>query len=326
MSHAQIGRRPLLGAALALPSLARAQTWSPERALRWIVAYPAGGGTDSMARVLGAAMAPGLGQPVVIDNRPGAAATLGADAAARAVPDGHTVFSADSGILVNNIALFRKLPYDPERDYRGIGLFCDFPLVIAVPAESRFRDIAQYMAAAQKDPGSIACGTPGIGSPHHLALERFQKEAGIRLNTIPYRGGAPGVNDLMAGTLDSMMVDVASANSGIKGGRIRALAATPPQRWRGLPEVPTLREAGLTEYRAPAWQGLVVPAATPAAARQRLGAELTKVTTDPAIRARLIEIGVEPLSAGPEEFDALIAADRAYWVPLIRSLGISLDT
>ncbi|MDO9708056.1 Bug family tripartite tricarboxylate transporter substrate binding protein [Paracraurococcus lichenis] len=327
MSPRPTGRRPLLAAglaALAAPALAQAR-WQPERPVRWIVAYPAGGGSDMLARLIGAELAKGLGQPVVIENRPGAGATLGADAAAKAAPDGHTLFSGDSGAMMNNIALFRRLPYDPVKDFRGVGLFADFPLVVAVPAASRHRSIAAYIAAARAAPGAIACGTPGIGSPHHMAVERFQKEAAIQLNLIPYRGGAPGVNDLLAGTLESMMVDIASAGGAIKGGQVRALATTMTERWRTLPDVPTLREAGLADYRAPVWMGLVVPAATPEPVVQRLGEALAQVMATPAIRNRMIEIGVEPLSSTPAEFDALMAKDRTYWVPLIRELGITLE-
>lgn len=326
MSRPALGRRPLLAAGVLLAAPAMAQPrWQPERPIRWIVAYPAGGGSDALARLIGVQLAQALGQPVVIENRPGAGATLGADAAAKAPPDGHTVFSGDSGSMVNNIALFRRLPYDPVRELRGIGLFADFPLVVAVPAASRFRTIGEYIAAAKANEGAIACGTPGVGSPHHLAVERFQREAGIRLNLIPYRGGAPGVNDLLSGTLESMMVDVASAGGPLRAGQLRALAATQQSRWRTLPDVPTLRESGLPQYRAPAWQGLVTAAGTPDAAVRRLGEELARVMSDGAIRTRLIEIGVEPLSSTPAEFDALMAEDRRYWVPLIRELGLTLD-
>ncbi len=328
MPHPPPRRRALLAsasAALAAAPVSRALAF-PERSLRWIVAYPAGGGSDALARLIGAAMAEKLGQPIVVDNRPGAGATLGADAAAKAPPDGHTVFTGDSGNMVNAVALFRRLPYDPARDFRAVGLFADFPLVVAVPAASRFSTVADYVAATKASPGAVACGTPGVGSPHHMAVERFMRDAGIRLNTIPYRGGAQGVNDLLAGTLDSMMVDVASAGGALRAGRLRALAVTTPERWRTLPDVPTLREAGLPNYRAPAWQGLVAPAATPDAAIRRLSEALRQVMADAAISARLVEIGVEPLFQGPTEFDALMAADRAYWVPLIRELGITLDT
>ncbi|MBK1657956.1 Bug family tripartite tricarboxylate transporter substrate binding protein [Paracraurococcus ruber] len=331
MSVTPRGRRPLLAAGLAAlatplaaPALAQPR-WQPDRPIRWIVAYAPGGGSDMLARLVGAELSRGLGQPVLVENRPGAGATLGADAAAKAPPDGLTVFSGDSGSMMNNIALFRRLPYDPVKDFRGIGLFADFPLVVAVPANSRFRTIADYIAAAKADPGGVACGTPGVGSPHHMAVERFQREAAIKLNLIPYRGGAPGVNDLLAGTLDSMMVDVASAGGPLRGGQVRALATTMTERWRTLTEVPTLREAGLPEYRAPVWMGLVVPAATPEPAVRRLGEELARVMADPAIRNRMVEIGVEPLTSTPTEFDALMARDRAYWVPLIRELGITLE-
>lgn len=321
----QIARRgalAVIASALAVP-LAHA---FPERSLRWIVAYPAGGGSDALARLFAQAMQGPLGQTIVVDNRPGAAATLGALAAARAAPDGHTLFSGDSGSMVNNLALFRSLAYDPVADFRGIGLFADFPLVIAVPAASRFRTIGDYLAAARAAPGTIPCGTPGIGSPHHMALERMMREAGVRLINVPYRGGAPGVNDLIAGTLESMMVDVASAGGAIRGGRVRALATTSPERWVTLPEVPTLRESGLPEYRAPAWQGLVCPRATPDAVVARLWQALSAVLADQAIRQRLIEIGVAPLSAGPADFDAMMQADRAFWVPFIRELGITLES
>lgn len=317
-------RRGILGV-IGVVLAARLAHAFPDRPLRWIVAYPAGGGSDALARLFAAQMAGPLGQPVVVENRPGAAATLGAIAAARAAPDGHTVFSGDSGNMVNAIGLFRSLAYDPVQDFRGIGMFADFPLVVAVPAASRFRTIGEFLDAARAAPGRIACGTPGVGSPHHLALERLQREAGVRLENVPYRGGAPGVNDLIAGTLESMMVDVASAGGALRGGRVRALATTGLTRWHWLPDVPTLRESGLPDYRAPAWQGLVCPRATPDAVVARLWQVLSAVLADPAIRARLVEIGVEPMAQGPAEFDRTMAEDRAYWVPLIRELGITLD-
>lgn len=319
---ARRGALAVIASALAAP-LAHA---FPDRPLRWIVAYPAGGGSDALARLFAQAMQGPLGQTIIVDNRPGAGATIGALAAARAAPDGHTLFSGDSGSMVNNIALFRSLAYDPAADFRGIGLFADFPLVVAVPAASRFRTIGEYFAAARAAPGTIACGTPGVGSPHHMALERMMRDAGISLINVPYRGGAPGVNDLIAGTLESMMVDVASAGGAIRGGRVRALAATSPERWVTLPEVPTLRESGLPEYRAPAWQGLVCPRATPDAIVERLWQALAGVLADQAIRQRLVEIGVAPLSQGPAEFDAMMQADRAFWVPFIRERGITLES
>ncbi|MFT8243594.1 Bug family tripartite tricarboxylate transporter substrate binding protein [Roseomonas sp. BN140053] len=319
------GRRALLlgalGAAAARPALAA----FPERSVRWLVGYAAGGGTDILARLIGGAMAPRLGQPVVVDNRPGAAATLAAEAAAKATPDGHTVFSADNGALVNNIALFRRLSYDPVRELRPVGLFADYALVLAVKRDSAIRDGQGYLEAARREPGTLACGSSGVGSPQHLAMERFAKEMGVRLSHVPYRGGAPAVSDMLAGNLESVMIDLASVGDAVRTGAIRPVAAATPQRIPSLPEVPTIRELGLPNYSAPCWQGMVVASATPDAVVSRLWTDLRWAMEQPAVRDRMTAIGVEPLAQGPDEFAAQIAADRAVWVPLIRELGITLD-
>jgi tripartite-type tricarboxylate transporter receptor subunit TctC len=173
-----------------------------------------------------------------------------------------TVFSADPGSMVNAIGLFRRLPLRPRRDFRGVGLFCDFPLAVAVRRDSRYTSLAQYVEAAKRGDGAVACGTPGNGSPHHLALENFQRTAGIKLNIIPYRGGAPGMNDILAGNLESMMLDIGTAGGAFRSGDIRALALTMPERWRWLSQVPLVKDT-YPDYRAAVWQGLVVPAATP---------------------------------------------------------------
>lgn len=174
---------------------------------------------------------------------------------------------------------------------------------------------------------NINYGSPGIGSPHHLAIERLARNAGVRLSHVPYRGGAPAMNDLMAGSIGSVLIDYATAGGFIRAKRVRPLAVLSAERLPDLPEIPTVREAlGLPDYTAYAWQGLVVPAATPAAVADRLTRELAAVLQDPALLTRLREIGVEPLSAGPDEFRALAASERAVWVPLIRDLGITLDS
>lgn len=326
MSGTTAGRRALLakGVAVGAAAIARPALAQETRPIRWIVAYPPGGGTDSIARTLAQAMSRILGQSIIVDNRPGAAATLGADAAAKARPDGLTVLSADPGSLVNAIGLFRRLPYDPAKDFRGVGLYCDFPLSIAVRRNSPYTSLAQYVEAAKRGEGAVACSTPGNGSAHHLALENFQRIAGIKLNVIPYRGGGPAMNDLLAGTLESMMLDIGTGGGAIRSGDIRALALTTPERWRWMSDVPLIRET-YPEFRAAAWQGLVVPTATPDAAVQRLSDALAHVIADEAIRDRLINIGVEPFSSGPREFDALLSREREFWVPLIRQAGITLD-
>ncbi|MBC9175622.1 Bug family tripartite tricarboxylate transporter substrate binding protein [Pseudoroseomonas ludipueritiae] len=323
-----LGRRRLALGALAagmLPLAARA-AW-PEAPIKWIVAYPAGGGTDTLARVLGAALSRALGQPVVIDNRPGAATNIGADAAAHAAPDGLTLFSADNGTLVFNPALFSKLSYNPEKDFRPVGLMARFPLVLAVKQDSAIRDGAGLVEAARRAPGAIDYGSPGVGSPHHLTMERLARETKIQLNHIPYRGMAPAMNDLLAGRFEAAVLDIPSGGEYLKAGRgARAIAVCGTTRHPELPEIPTVEEAfGLRGFQAAAWQGLVVPARTPDAVVQRLTAELARALADQAARARLQSIGLELLEGGPEEFRALLAAEREIWVPLIRSLGITLD-
>ena len=321
-----VTRRVALAATLAaLPAASRAQ-WSPERPLRWIVGYPAGGGTDVLARLLAAAMAPRLGQPIVVGNRPGAATNIGAEAAARAEPDGHTVFTAGNETLVFNPALYRNLPFDVDRDLRPLGLMARFHLVVAVRTASPATTLRALLDRAKAEPGRVDYGSPGVGSPHHLAMERLARDVGVKLNHVPYRGMAPVLNDLMAGTVEAAVVDVAAGGEALRSGRIRPLAVCSPARHPTLPEVPTVAEAaGLAGFEAYAWQGLTAPARTPDAAATRLSAALAKTLAEAPVQARMQEIGLEPLPGGPAEYRALIEADRAIYWPLIRTLGLTLD-
>jgi tripartite-type tricarboxylate transporter receptor subunit TctC len=316
----------LSGLAAGLMPFAARAAW-PEAPLKWIVAYPAGGGTDTLARVLGAALSRGLGQPVVIDNRPGAATNIGADAAAHAAPDGLTLFSADNGTLVFNPALFKRLPYDPEKDFRPVGLMGRFPLVLAVKQDSAARNIRELVEAARSTPGSVDYGTPGIGSPHHLTMERLARETGIQLTHVPYRGMAPAMNDLLAGRFEAAILDLPSGGEYMRKGRgARPLAVCAATRHPDLPDVPTVAEAlDLRGFQAAAWQALVVPARTPDPVVERLSAELARALAEETSQSRLRAIGIEPLSGGPEAVQALLAEERRVWVPLIRELGITLD-
>jgi tripartite-type tricarboxylate transporter receptor subunit TctC len=326
MTLPMLERRSLLAAlGLAVLPGAAAAAW-PERPIKWIVAYAPGGGTDTLARLIGASLATRLGQPVVIDNRPGAATNIGAEAAAKSPGDGYTVFTADNGTLIFNPALFRRLPYDPDRDFRNLGLFARFHLVLAVKANSAFATAKDLLDRARAAPGSIDYASPGVGSPHHLAMERLLRETGARMSHVPYRGAAPAINDMLAGTLESMVVDFASGGEHLRSGRMRPLAVLSAARIDGLPAVPTVQEAlGVRDFEAYAWQGLVAPRATPDAIAERLTTELLAVMAEPAIRSRMQEIGLEPLSGNPAEMQRLTESQRAIWVPLIRDLGITLD-
>jgi len=311
-------------AAGLLPFAARAAY--PEAPIKWIVPYAAGGGTDTLARLLAVPMSEALGKPVVIDNRPGAATNIGAEAAARAAPDGYTVMSADNGTMVFNPALFRHLPYNPEKDFRALGGIARFHLVLAVKKDSAFHDIASFLAAGKAKPGSIDYGSPGIGSPHHLAMERLARSTGTRFNHVPYRGAAPALNDLLAGVVEAAVLDTVAGGEALRSGMLRPLAIFSARRQPGFPDLPTLAEAtGLKDFEAYAWQSLVAPKATPEDVAARLTTELRAALGQEAIQRKFREIGVEPLPASPEQVQAMLAADRAVWVPLIRELGITLE-
>jgi len=322
-----LSRRTALAAliASALPIRVALAAY-PDRPITWIVAYAAGGGSDTLARLLAEAMGPVLGQPFVIENKPGGATNIGAAAAAQAEPDGYTVFTADNGTLVFNPALFSKLPYDPAKDFRPVGLMARFPLLLAVRLDSPVTDVAGLIERARAEPGSIDYASPGIGSPHHLAMARLARETGVEMNHVPYKGAAPALNDLVGGHIELLVVDYPSAAGQIGAGKIRPLAATTAERIVQLPDLPTIREAlGLAGYEASAWQGLVVPAATPDPVIAQLSAALAAGLKDPKVSRRMEEIGLQPLGGGPAEMQALIDAERTVWVPLIKGLGITLD-
>lgn len=318
--------RRRFGAGLAAALLPPGAAWAawPEAPIKWIVAYPAGGGTDTVARLLAPAIAEHLGRPVVIDNRPGAATSIGAEAAARAAPDGYTIFTADNGTLVFNPALFRRLPYDPERDFRPVGGIARFHLALVVKRDSLLRDIGDVIRVGRERPGSIDCATPGIGSPHHLTLERLARSTGARFNHVPYRGAAQGLNDLLAGVIEAVVTTVAGGEV-LRSGMVRPLAVFSARRDPSLPGVPTVAEATGIELEAYAWQSLMLPRATPDAIAARLTVALDHALAQDGVRRRFGEIGVEPMPAPPERILAMLAADRAIWVPLIRDLGITLD-
>lgn len=328
MTSINLSRRALLGAALgaAMPfSPARAQLGGGQ-SLRWVVPYAAGGGSDVLARLLATRLSERLGTTVVIDNRPGGATSIGAEAVARATPDGRTVLTADNGTLVFNMALFQRLSYDPERDFRPVGLMARFHLVLCAQPGSSIADVKELVAAARARPGTLTYASAGIGSPHHLSMARLARELEIELNHVPYRGSAPALNDLLANTVDMMAIDMAAGGEYLRSGRVKPLAILSAARHPELPQVPTVREAlGLPEFEAYAWQGMVLPRGASDAATERLSSELGAVLAEPAIASRMRGMGMEPLTGGPAEFEALLASERRIWVPLIRALGITVD-
>lgn len=322
----RITRRLALGAGTAMALGARhALAAYPERPVRWFVGYPPGGGTDVLARLVGQSMGARLGVPVVVENRPGAATNLAAEAAANAPPDGYTVFTAGNETLVFNPALYKRLPFDADTGLRPLGLMARFHLVLCAKPGGAATPAA-FAEAARARPGALDYGSPGIGSPHHLAMERLARDLGLRLNHVPYRGMAPVMTDLTAGTVEAAVLDMAAGAELIRSGRVRPLAILSAARLPGLPDLPTVTEAyGLPRFEAYAWQGLTAPGRTPDDIAARLSRELAASIADPAVQARMREIGLDPLEGGPEEHRAMIAAERAIYTPLIRGLGLSLD-
>lgn len=326
MTKTGLERRTVLAAAATALTAGRALAAYPERPVRWIVPYPAGGGTDVIARIVGNAMGLLLRQSLIIENRPGASTNLAADGVAKAPPDGYTLLTADNATLVNNQALFSKLPFDADRDLRPIGLLARFHLMLTVSPTSSIINVKDFVARAAAAPGVLNFGSPGVGSPHYLAMIRLARNAGITLTHVPYRGTAPLITDLMAGNVETGIVDYAAGGELMRSGQVRPLAACSANRLPGLPDVPTIREAlGLPSFEAYAWQGLMTTGATPDDVATILGTALASAMSDAGVARRMTALGVEPLIGGPMDFKALIQSERAIWVPLIRELGLTVN-
>jgi len=319
-------RRTLLTAlaATAAAPWARAQSW-PEQNIRWIVPYPAGGGTDVIARVLAEAMRASLGQQIIIDNRPGASTNIGADLVAKAKPDGYTIMSADNALLAFNEYLYSKLPFNPQKDFTYIGAIGKFPLALVVNPDFQARDFKSFLAYVKANPGKLNYASPGNGSPHHLAMEMFKVRTGTYITHIPYRGAAPAMSDVMGGQVACMFLDLASGLSIMQSGKVRVLAIGSGARSRLLPDVPTLAEVGVPNSEVFAFQGLLGPAGLPAPITNRLNADLNKAFSVPAVQKRFDDFGMEAMPGSPAQFAALARAESLRWGPIIKTAGIKLD-
>ncbi|WP_159911601.1 tripartite tricarboxylate transporter substrate binding protein [Pantoea sp. 18069] len=311
-------------AAAPFSALAQAQTW-PDQAIRWVVPYPPGGGTDVLARTVAEAMRQGLGQTIVIENKPGAATNIGAQQVATAKADGYTIMSADNAVLAYNEHLFSKLPFSPEKDFTYVGGLSRFPLALVVNPAFEAKTLQEFLAYARANPGKINYASPGNGSPHHLAMEMFKARTGTFLTHIPYRGAAPAVADVMGGQVPCMFLDLASGLPIIQSGKVRALAIGSAQRMANLPQLPTLAEAGVSNSEVFAFQGILAPKSLPAPVTQRLNAELNKALASPAVVKRMQDFGMEALPGTPEQFRAMARAEAKRWGEIIQQAGIKLD-
>ncbi|MCO6418677.1 tripartite tricarboxylate transporter substrate binding protein [Siccirubricoccus sp. KC 17139] len=322
-------RRHLLAGlgALALPAAqraARAQGWAPDKPLRLIVGFAAGGSTDLTARLVAQALGERLGQPVVVENRPGAGGNIAAEATARAAPDGYTIHLVTSGVMAANKALYRSLPFDPLKDFAPVGQVAFIPNLIVVNPELPVRNPAELIAYAKARPGQVNYGSAGAGTSLHMAAALFAARAGVEMVHIPYRGGAPAATDLIAGKIQMIASPMIEVLGAVKAGQLRAIAVTTAKRSPALPEVPTVAET-LPGFEIALWNGLGAPAGTPPAAIQRISAELLTALGDPTTRQKLTEQGSEPAPNTPEQFADFIRTELPRWAEIVKISGASVD-
>lgn len=312
-----------LGLAMAAPA-----TWAkvedyPQKPLRWVVGFPAGGGTDVLARTVGAQLSAQVGQTVYVENKTGAGGTLAAEHVAASAPDGYTLLSGDIAIMVFNRALYPQARYEPLRDFAPVGLMARFPLVITTRSNSGIGALEQFTAAARRGQASYA--SAGVGTPHHLAMELLLSRAGLSAVHVPYRGDAPALQDLLGGMVPVAVLAPSLSLPYVRSQKLRALAVTSERRLPQLPEVPTLAELGLVSEGVYAWQGLVAPKKTPSGALQRLSRELGAALSQAPVRSKLEELGMEVTPSDGPTLQAHVHAEQARWDPMIRSRGIKAD-
>lgn len=316
--------RVLVGALMLLATgLAAAQY--PERPVKLVVPATAGDGSDLLARALAKSMGDALGQPIVVDNRPGAGGSIGANIVAKAPPNGYTLFLANGSSHGVTPGLYAKLPYDSIQDFSPIALIATAPNVLVVNAAQGPRTYAEFVQLARSQPGKVTIASAGSGSISHLSAELLKSSAGIDLLHVPYKGAAPAMTDLLAGQVQAMIINIPTVLPLIRSGKLRALAATSAKRATELPDVPTLAESGLTGYETVAWFGLLAPAHTPANIVQQLQAQVQKSLLQPELRETLSRLGAEGSGMGAREFQAYIKSEIAKYSAVIKNAGIKVD-
>jgi tripartite-type tricarboxylate transporter receptor subunit TctC len=304
---------------------ARAEADYPSRTIKMVVPYPAGGTTDLLGRLVADQLKTGLSATVIVENKPGAATTLGAEQVARSEPDGYTLLMATSTTLAINKTLYKKLPYDPVKDFAPVGLVAGVPFALIVNPTIPVKTLSQFIAYAKSKPG-LAYGSAGNGSPQHLGAEMIKTGAGIDIRHVPYRGSVPAMLDVIAGHIPFMVVDLQPALQQIREGKVRVLGVTTPKRVAAAPDIPTLAEAGLPGFELVAWQGVVAPAGTPRAIVDQLAAQLGKLMADPATRDRLTAMSLEPLPPStPDSFAAYIKTEVDRWAVIVKNSGAEIE-
>jgi len=317
--------RYVAAAIAAFLSFSAAAQSYPSKPIRLIVPFAAGGGNDNIARLVGKRLTDSVGQPLVIDNRPGAGGVLGAELAAKAAPDGYTLFLGGVGSHALNPNLIEKLPYDPIKDFAPVILLARAPLILVVHPSVPARTFAEFVAYARNNPGKLNFASNGNGSSAQLAAVMFDSMAGAEMVHVPYKGLAPALTDLLSGQVQLMFSSVVAILPHIKAGKLRALAVTGAWRLPSLPDVPTVAESGFPGYEASSWYGILAPAGTPREIVAKLNAELSKALAQPEVRNTLLADGAEPVGGTPESFAAYIRSEKERMGKLIRDAKIRLE-
>jgi tripartite-type tricarboxylate transporter receptor subunit TctC len=305
--------------------LAAAQQNYPTKPIRFIVTFPPGGSADLIARALAPVLSERLRQQVIVENRPGAGGNIGMEVVARAAPDGYTMGLGAAGALAANVSLYPKMPYDPVKDFAPVSNVAFVPFLLIANPSLPANNLQELVALASAKPGELMMGYGGNGTAMHLSGELFKLMAKIQLVNVPYKGSGPAAVDTIGGQLPLAMVDVASAITQVKAGRLKALAVTTAKRISAAPDVPTFAEAGLPGYEATGWFGVVMPAGTPTDIVGRMNAELVAALKRQEIRERVIAAGAEPSPSTPEEFGALIRSEIVKWADVVKASGAKLD-
>jgi len=309
--------------ALAASGVALAQAW-PNKPIRLVVNFPPGGAADQIARSVGVPLGEALGEPIVIENRPGANGNIGADAVAKSPPDGYTLLMSSGGAFSVNPHLYTKLPFDPVKDLVPVAAAARILVFLVVRPDLPAKSVDEFVALARANPGKLTYGSPGSGSSPHIAGEMLKRAAKIDIVHVPYKGAAPALTDLLGGQLD-FMFDPGIGLPQVRAGKLRLLAVGSPKRSALFPDTPTLAEAGMTGFDADSWFGFYAPAGVPADILARLNREINRALQTPAVRERITALGAEAVALSAEEFAALQRADRERFGVVVREAGIKLD-
>ena len=308
----------------AASTLGHAQAW-PAKPIKYIVPFAAGGTTDILARTISEKLSVALGQPVIVENKPGAGGGVGAAETAKAAPDGYTIMGGTISTHAINATLYSKLPYDPVKDFIPITLIARVPNMLVINNDIPAKNVAELVALMKANPGKWSFASSGNGTSQHLSGELFKGMAGVDMQHIPYKGSPPALTDVMGGQVNMTFDNITTAWVLAKGGKLRAIAVTTAQRSPIAPDVPTLAESGLPGYEIGSWQGVFAPAGTPPDVVKRLNAEIVKIINTPDVQKKLLDLGAEPVANSSEDFTAFVKTEVVKWGDVVRKSGAKVD-